>query len=98
MSSPPTEETGKERSRPLSSKRQVGVGSDDPCLFGITFDAVDLGDESERLLRFGMLSLLEDPASCVSHASCTQSASRLGDSVVSIFAVSSSSFASCALA
>ncbi|HVJ94298.1 MAG TPA: hypothetical protein VM580_31135, partial [Labilithrix sp.] len=52
------------------------------CLFGITFDAVDLGDEFEGLFRFGVLSLLEDPASCVSHASCTQSASRLGDSVV----------------
>ena len=82
MSSTPTEETGKERSRSNSSKREVVVGSDDPCLFGITFDAVELGDEFERLLRFGMLSLFVELAARVSHASCTQSAARLRDDVV----------------
>jgi hypothetical protein len=51
----PRQQLGEERARPRLAQVELLVRSDDAGLLGVMLDAVDVADQIERFLGFGML-------------------------------------------
>lgn len=65
MPAAPAEQLREERSRAGFAEREVLGGSEDARSLRLVLDGVDRTDDVERLLRLGMLTLLEELAACV---------------------------------
>jgi hypothetical protein len=70
MPAAPAQEPGKQWPRPLLAQLQVHLGPDDPRLFGLGFDPIDVADQIQRLGRFGIFALVEELASRVGLIRC----------------------------
>jgi hypothetical protein len=78
----PSKQSREKRTRVALAELEMLVGPDNPRVFGLPFDAIDVADDVERDGGFRVLVGLEDLSSCVSETTRARALSRCSDGVV----------------
>jgi hypothetical protein len=82
MTAAPPEELSIDRLRFAFTKGEMRFAADDASALRMVLDAIELSDQVERFLSFGMLALLVEFAPSMGEAAGSRPESGLGDCVV----------------